>query len=99
MAFEQYDPQDRANPLSNVLTSPPRLFSHHQNSCSDGGFILELTSRVGGWPRLLTSPAQPQKWVGTMQHAVPILTTTKSHDTGSILPALAKNARAGHPPL
>jgi hypothetical protein len=34
---------------------------------------------------------------GAMQHAVPVLTPTKSHDTSSIVPALAKSARAGHP--
>lgn len=32
-----------------------------------------------------------------MPPAVPILTPLKSHEIDSILPALAKNARAGHP--
>lgn len=41
--------------------------------------------------------SRPLRWVGTMLLAVRILTPLKSHAVGSILPALAKSARAGHP--
>ena len=34
LAFKLYDPQDHANPLSNVLAIPLRLLRHFQNSYS-----------------------------------------------------------------
>ena len=34
-----------------------------------------------------------------MRYAAPVLTPPKSHGTSSIVPALAKNARTGHPPV
>jgi hypothetical protein len=37
--------------------------------------------------------------VGAMPHAAPILTFPKSGTSNSIIPALANNARTGHPPL
>src|SRR5580698_3542223 len=64
---------------------------------------------VGGWPGLSITRTRPTKWVphssrsvrrvGAMPHAAPILTLPKSGTSNSIIPALANNARTGHPPL
>jgi hypothetical protein len=44
-------------------------------------------------------PSRCLRRVGAMPHAAPVLTLRKSHGTRSNVPALAKNARTGHPQL
>src|SRR5580692_4823612 len=71
--------------------------------------FCEPRPQIGGWPGLSITRTHPTKWVphssrsvrrvGAMPHAAPISTLPKSGTSNSIIPALANNARTGHPPL
>jgi hypothetical protein len=73
------------------------LFRSHRLHCPT------VLTYPGGWPSLslaetkngVPHSSRSVRRVGTMPLAVPFLSLRKSHRTSSIVPALAKNARAG----
>src|SRR5580704_11241508 len=95
-------------PVSRQWVPRPCVFLQGRERCCRPRLVFSVEP-VGGWPGLSITRTHPTKWVphssrsvrrvGAIPHAAPILTLPKSGTSNSIIPALANNARTGHPPL